>query len=316
MEEVIWIEVLSRQREVISRFRCAGPLIRIGRGYANDVVLDDPHVAPAHARVFRDDDGALIMEDLGSANGLVLSDGSRATRTTLDGEHPVVIGRTLVRIRDQSHPVPPERAFVGECRIWPSLLLLGTAFVASETLFAYLRMITEPKVSWLLTPILIVAGMLIVWTTAWALITRVFSGHAHFERSLRIPLVAILGYSLFNEVITRGAFIFSWSHLPAINFIGAWMAVAAACFAHLQLITPAKPALKAGIVGGVMAIAVLLQTAAQYDKLFGNESVGYLHLLQPPWMRLAPPVDADQFFAKAAGMKDRLDKARLQNERE
>lgn len=315
MEDVIWIELLSRQREVVSRFRCTGPSIRIGRAYTNDVILDDPHVAANHARIFRDENGALTIEDLGSNNGLHLPDNATSARITLDGEHPVVVGRTLVRIRDQAHPVAPERAVVGERLIWPSLIMLVIAFIASETLFAYLRMITEPSVSWLLTPIVIVAAMLVVWTTAWALITRVFSGHARFERSLRIPLVAILGYSLFNEVIYRGAYVFSWSHLPAINYIGAWMAVAGACFAHLLVISPAKTVLKGGIVGGLMAIAILLQTAAQYDKLFGNESAGYLHLLQPPWMRLAAPADADRFFAKAVSLKDHLDKIRTQDER-
>lgn len=310
MEDVIWIELLSRQREVLSRIRCTGPAVRIGRGYANDVILDDPHVAAEHARIFRNEDGALTIEDMGSANGLVQTDGTRVSPIRLDGDHPILLGRTLIRVRDSSFPVPAERAAVGERTLWPALVLLGVAFVGSESLFAWLRQFSELRASWLLTPILIVAGLILGWTTVWAMINRVFSGHARFERSLAIPLIAILAYSLFDEVIYRGAFAFSWSHLPTINYIGAWMAVAGACLAHLLVISPARSAMKAAIVGCLMAVAILLQTAAQYDRLFGDESVGYLHFLQPPWMRIAPPADPDRFFAKVEKLKTRIDKAR------
>ena len=51
MGEIIWVEILSRQRNVEARHRCMGPLIHIGRAYDNDVVLDDPYVAAdAHER--------------------------------------------------------------------------------------------------------------------------------------------------------------------------------------------------------------------------------------------------------------------------
>ena len=70
MEQVIWVEILSRHHDVLERHRCTGPEIRIGRGYDNDVVLDDPYVAPRHLRVFRGATGTLVAEDAGSANGL------------------------------------------------------------------------------------------------------------------------------------------------------------------------------------------------------------------------------------------------------
>ncbi len=44
---MIWIEILGRHREVVARYRGDGAEVRIGRGYDNDVVIDDPYVAPA-----------------------------------------------------------------------------------------------------------------------------------------------------------------------------------------------------------------------------------------------------------------------------
>jgi len=67
---MIWIDVLSRHGEVASRSRIAADEARVGRAFDNDVVLDDPHVAPHHLRVFRGEDGELVAEDLGTVNGL------------------------------------------------------------------------------------------------------------------------------------------------------------------------------------------------------------------------------------------------------
>jgi len=109
MGEVIWVEVLSRHREVAARHRCAGPEVQIGRGYGNDVVLDDPYVAARHLKVMRDETGTLVAIDLGSRNGLFADAGrTRVERVVLDGDRPIRIGRTDLRIRGPEHGVPPE----------------------------------------------------------------------------------------------------------------------------------------------------------------------------------------------------------------
>ena len=66
---MIWVELLSRHRDVAGRFRVERAEITIGRGYDNDVIVDDPYVAARHLRIFRDAEGRLVAEDLGSANG-------------------------------------------------------------------------------------------------------------------------------------------------------------------------------------------------------------------------------------------------------
>ena len=89
---MIWVEILSRHRDVAARFRVAGPDVHIGRGYDNDVIVDDPYVAARHVRVFRDDDGRLVAEDLGSANGMFLDRAkSRDQRIVIEGERPIRI---------------------------------------------------------------------------------------------------------------------------------------------------------------------------------------------------------------------------------
>ena len=45
-------QILSRHRDVVARQRCEGAEIRIGRAYDNDVIVDDPYVAPRHLRIY------------------------------------------------------------------------------------------------------------------------------------------------------------------------------------------------------------------------------------------------------------------------
>ena len=66
---MIWVEVLSRHHDVVARYRCDDD-VRIGRAYDNDVVLDDPYVAPHHLHLGRNEDGRLQADDLGTVNGL------------------------------------------------------------------------------------------------------------------------------------------------------------------------------------------------------------------------------------------------------
>lgn len=44
-------------------------IIRIGKNIDNDFVVNDAHVSRYHARLIREENGCLILEDLGSTNG-------------------------------------------------------------------------------------------------------------------------------------------------------------------------------------------------------------------------------------------------------
>lgn len=73
------------------------PVISIGRGPDNDVVIDEPQISRHHARLLRADDG-LFIEDLGSANGTFI-DGDRITgRGQLDAGQTVSFGSYAIRL--------------------------------------------------------------------------------------------------------------------------------------------------------------------------------------------------------------------------
>src|ERR1043166_9033695 len=205
MDQVIWIEILSRQRDVTARFRCAGPELHIGRGYDNDVVIDDPCVAPRHVRVFRDESGRLMAANAGSRNGIFLEgDRKRYDIVPALGASPIRIGRTIVRIREASHAVPAERPLGRERRILPIVLVaaLVLAITGIEILSAWSQDTFEPKLAQYLAPLAMVNIPILGWVGVWSVLARIFSGHARCQQNLLIALSGLLAFSLYNELAT------------------------------------------------------------------------------------------------------------------
>ncbi len=313
MDQVIWIEILSRQNHVVARFRCAGLEIRIGRGYGNDVVIDDPYVAPEHLKLRRNDDGALIAEDLGSANGLFLADSAqRMSRIVLDGDARLRIGHTVLRVREASHTVEPERTAKPISSTWPLAAVLVAATIAVDFLLVWLSETTEPRGLHYLAPLASLAGLGILWAAIWAVFSRIFAGQVRLERHLALTFGGLLVYMLFGTVMAGLAFSFSWHVLTPYQFAAGWCFLACVCFFQLRAISDGRLVLKAGIVAGLAAIAIAIQAANLFDLRAANQQLNQAQNLLPPMLRLAPVKDENAFFAQIESMKRKLDQDRAE----
>jgi hypothetical protein len=313
MGEMIWVEILSRHRDVAARYCCAGPEIFVGRAYTNEVVVDDPYVAPRHLRIVRNEAGALVAEDLGSANGLFSDPGSeRVTRLVLDGDRPIRIGNTYLRIRDANHAIAPERVSAAPARIVPVLIALGAAILAIMALSLWLNETSEPKPSRYLYPLLIVTLAALGWTAAWATLSRVFSGAARFERNLQIALAGLLAFVLCKEAIEVLVFAFSWRPLATYRYGGMWCLVAVICFYHLREIGGSRLRLKGGIVAALAAAAITMQTLTQFEMRSDFGQQNYVRRLMPPALRLSPLESETVFFTGVERLKSKLDRDRTE----
>lgn len=312
MDAVIWVEVLSRHRDVASRHRCAGAEIRVGRGYDNDVIVDDPYVAVQHLRVFRDADGRIVAEDIGSANGLFLEGRrQRFAQVVIDGEHPIRIGHTHLRLRGSHHVVPRERV-PERHRLLPALCigLLALATLGMEALTLWLAEVGEPKLWTYLRDLLTIAAEALAWAGTWAIAARIFSGRAYFERNLLIGIVGPLALLLYREFAEFTAFALSW-HLPiAYEYAAPWCVLAAAAFLSLRAVGPTRLWLKGAVVLALLVLAVGAQSVYLADARADIGQQSYLAHLFPSALRLAPLKPADAFFAEVEAMQAELDKDR------
>jgi len=246
MDKVIWVEILSRQ-DVIARFRFEKDEIRIGRGYDNDVIVDDPYVSPSHLRITRSEAG-LVADDAGTPNGTFVNGGkSKIGRLLLNGGEPIRIGRTFIRVRGGDFKVPAERIDVPSngAGTLPLALLSGAGVIALEVMSSWFSEISEPKLSHYLTPLSNVALLALIWIGGWTVLCRIFSGQARFERNLLIGLAGLFSYSFYTELSQFAAYALTWRSAVSYDYIAMWSAIAAAAFFHLREIGPSGLRVKA-----------------------------------------------------------------------
>ncbi|MEO6688731.1 MAG: FHA domain-containing protein [Dokdonella sp.] len=312
MDEVMWVEVLSRQHDVTLRQRFANhDLITIGRAYDNDIVLDDAHVAAHHLRLTRDADGRWTAEDLGSINGLYL-DGDRKRRehVVLDGSTTLHVGNTFLRLRTATHDVPAELPLVRSFPRWPIALICIALVFALALLDLWRAETAEPKLIRYLTPVLVLAAVIAVWTFVWSVLSRILSGHARFGTHLLIIGAGLLLYTAYDEFSELGSFALSWTALSRYVFVGAWLAFAAVCFAHLRALGASHLAIKAVAALALAALGITVQSLklSEWRANYGQAST--LQRLEPPSIRIAGAQSQAAFFTNIADLKGALDKAR------
>jgi hypothetical protein len=238
MAALMWIEVLSRDGAVASRERIEGDEARIGRAFDNDVVVDDPHVAAHHLRVFRAEDGELVAEDLGSVNGLFSEHGAaRVPRLRLGDEPGIRIGRTVLRVHDGARPVAPEKPLTPPRAhaTWAAGLTL--ALFAMILLVNWLDLTNEPSANVVMLPLLGLATVLAVWSGLWALLSRVFFGQAQYSVQLRIAATACIALVIWDQLAKTFSFALAWREMSEYAGLGAWALLGATCVAHLHSIS-------------------------------------------------------------------------------
>jgi hypothetical protein len=313
MDEVIWIETLAR-REVVARQRASGAVITVGRAYDNDIVLDDPHVAPHHRRLLRGEDGQWSAEDLGSLNGAFVN-GERRDLALLDGDAIVQIGQTGIRLRSSAWAVPPERPLLRARSWWPWALGCMAALMGVMLLQVWLNQTSEARfIAWLALP-LEVAIAVGAWAAIWSILSRIFTGSARYGLHLLIGSAGLLAL-LVHELLTRiGAFALSWPALATHDAFATWPIVGLMCYAHLRAFGRSRLVVKAVSVsllaGAGLTIGLLLDADARSRT--NQPATALLDALQPPALRLAQPQPPDAFFAAAAALKAPLDESRTRD---
>jgi len=312
-EGAIWVEILSRQHDVLSRHRFTATPITVGRAYDNDIVVDDPHVAAHHLRIARSDEGVLVAEDLGSRNGLYLDRGrDRRSEVPLEGEHELRIGATLLRVRTAAYAVPAEQPVMRALRFWPAAIACIVGVFVLAALDLWLGETVEPKAIHYFTPLLILVIVVCVWTTGWSVVTRVFTGHARFGLHFLIAAAGLLAYSIYDQAAEIGAFAWSWTALATTSYVVAWLLLGALVFAHLLAVNRARRPLKLGIAVVLAAAGIAMQTLKQGEVRSNYGQPVTLNRLEPPALRLVSPQREAAFFTDAAALRASLDKARTE----
>lgn len=317
------VERLGRHGEVLERWRLpvpAGGSVCIGRDLHADVLLlDDPHVALLHAHLQRDADGALQIADAGSLNGVIDdASGRRAALWPIAAQRVFRIGGSRLRIHDGRALQEPERALpqpvarAGLRAFGWLLLAMGSSLLAD-----WLEQVGEVRSSALLTALLAGTLLLLAWSFAWSLVTRLFGGELRFLRHLRVIAIGSLLASLLMAAVQYLGYGLLLEPLARYAYVGYWLLFAAICYAHLRVLGDGHRRLKAAVMLGMALVAIGLQSLALWQPRGGEDrSLRYVRSVVVPAFRLRPLQDVDTFFTRAAALQADLDAARADDARD
>lgn len=70
-------------------------MIKIGKSTDNDFVINNPHVSRHHARLIRGEDGAWLLEDVGSTNGTFVN-GLQIKKKRVTANDQITFGETCI----------------------------------------------------------------------------------------------------------------------------------------------------------------------------------------------------------------------------
>jgi len=304
------IETLARNGEVLHRHRVTTLPIRLGRAYDNDFIVDDEYAAAHHALVELGADGALLLRDLDTRNG-INHKGRRVKELTLGGDTVVRMGHTSLRIRPAAHPVPPElvdRTMHG----WEGMLPGGAGIVLcvlTALLVAWLLDAGADPERYALYPALAV-GAGLAWSGMWAFSNRLFGRRARLGRHLFIVgfgLAALVGVRLLASVV---AYAWSFEWLTGYGSHAVVVTVALMIYFHLATVTPQFRRRLRISCAGIAVLVSLLILAGNMQRNGRTADELYMPVLLPPELRASPDVPVAEYMGSVGAMKREIDAER------
>jgi hypothetical protein len=222
----------------------------------------------------------------------------------------VRIGRTLIRVRDASFAVPPERHASLPTRNGRTSLALAAAVATLSAVELWLAQTGEARLANWVGPMIVYAALIVAWVTGWSLLSRLFGGSSRFTTHLAIALAGALALHLFDWSTDVAAYSLAWRVAGVYGYAGVWTIIGVTVFAHLVAIAPRNATAKAAAVVSIVAAAVAAHTLfkAEYQRQQGE--VAHMAALLPPQLRLRSLQRPASFFAAVDALKPSLDRAR------
>ena len=292
--------------------------VTMGRALDCDLVLDDPHLAPSHA-MLNEIDGVLHLHVGQTINGAVVG-----TQQVTSGQshalgmaQPWRVGTTRLRVRRASDPLAPELPLARHLTlayaaritpVWKKLLFW--VFAAMLCIQAELWLDSDPgsPLNTYFTATLALVAGIGVWSSLWALGSKLFQGRLDFKHHLLLGLRYGVIWTMLGVALPMLAFVTGWSSLShAADAIGA-VVLCALLWAHLSLILPGHQR------GLVISVVSLYLSGLGLNVWLNTERTGrvfselYATSLLPPAWRLAPADTPSMSIQDAHALKAKLDR--------
>jgi hypothetical protein len=312
MSAPYFVETLARNGDVLHRHQVDALPIRLGRGYDNDFIIDDDHCAARHAIIESDQDGRMVLRDLGTKNGVV-HQGKRKPSLVMSGDTVVRLGHTTLRVRAADFPVPAEQldrtrhAWEGGMPGLIGMFLIGVVGLVA----VWLNDTQSFQLIRYLQALAYGIGAGLVWGGAWAFANRLFGRHARLGRHLFIFGAALASVLVVQMALSVLAYSFSLEWFTRYGSHLVILMVAGMLYFHLSTVKP-NSARRFAVTCLMLALLGSGLTLISNEQRSGRlRSELFMSVLLPPSMRVAKDHNVDEFMVKVGGMQARLDAERV-----
>lgn len=310
----VFVELLTPDGEVIHRNKFIQLPIRIGRAYDNDIILDDPHTAAHHAQIELNQLDELVINDLGSRNGIA-QDNQRNDFFVVNGDAVYRLGHTRLRVRTAAYAVADEvsdstnHGWEG----WRPALLGGVLLVTIGLLSTWLSDLQQGTLSKYLLELVSVIGFAIGWAGVWALFSRLFNGHARFGRHLLIVSSGLTVLELWEFFSGAIAYAFSLESLATFTSPPVIVICAFVLYFHLLTTGNKRPQRLKYYLAGLAILGIGITMAKQYQASNHLADELYLSNLYPPALRISSDKSLESFTSNINALKTKVDDERKEN---
>jgi len=204
------IEEVSRGHKLLGRHKFSQQSVSIGRGYNNDIILDDPHICPDHLSIDFDGNNWVVTDE-NSINGSYLGDGKKsADQHVINSGDVISFGKSQIRVLFPNHPVAesvkfsPFESFVDIARKPASLISNVILFSIIAGFVFYLNKPIEITFGQLLAPIIQMVLLFSLWPCLVALISHLTKHEARVMSQLGISFIffnLMWSYDLVENIV-------------------------------------------------------------------------------------------------------------------
>lgn len=302
--DTLIVQVHGRGARGASLTRCAGDGLTLGRGYRNDIVLDDPFVGIDQLR-FRRLDGRWELEILDRTNPVLVNGAPchAATVPLRDGDR-ITVGRTDLSVHGEDHAVEPTRrllfsTWITAHRIGPLLAL--AVLVTGSVLDAVAEFsFQSTDLEWRKHAFsaLFSAVFIAVWAGVWALLGRALRHQTHYFAQMLVSTAVSIGATLLLPLGGIAEFLSSREQVgEAATYLIAIVCMTALLGSNLFLATNIRRTARVAAVFSLCAAGLFYIGNHYQDESFQRKPA-YSRLVLPPALHLGGTRSIDEFIAQ------------------
>lgn len=309
-----YLEVLNKTGRVSHRIKLESLPFTIGRAFDNDLILDDPYACPHHASL-SEEEGRLILQDMGSINGISDEMNQPLTGSVeLKNGGAVHIGRTPVRFNALDAPLAPtliDRSRNTPLQILHQLpVLIGIFLLTVGTVLfgEYMDSAREFEVMKQAPTLVGLTVSVVLWSMLWSFASRLVVHRWHFWTFCGIGCLGLLTTALSDWAILHFGFAFAMDKfLPWLDYLQQFLIIAAVLYLNLRLTSSAAIQNLVRISGIIALVFVVLAWGVQLStKQNFSDSPGYRATLKSPAWKLSGSKTAESFFDQASSLAEAL----------